>query len=92
MKKRILASLLSAVLAVGLLTACSGESEDSGKTAQDGSGSAVQKEEEELTKVTLNEVAHSIFYAPCMWQLKRGILKKRELNWILSAVLEPTKP
>ncbi len=54
MKKRILASLLSAVLAVGLLTACSGKSEDSGKTAQDGSGSAVQKEEEELTKVTLN--------------------------------------
>ena len=80
MKKRILASLLSAVLAVGLLTACSGESEDSGKTAQDGSGSAVQKEEEELTKVTLNEVAHSIFYAPMYVTIEEGYFEEEGIE------------
>lgn len=80
MKKRILASLLSAVLAVGLLTACSGESEDSGKTAQDGSGSAVQKEEEELTKVTLNEVAHSIFYAPMYVAIEEGYFEEEGIE------------
>ena len=80
MKKRILASLLSAVLAVGLLTACSGESEDSGKTEQDGSGSAVQKEEEELTKVTLNEVAHSIFYAPMYVAIEEGYFEEEGIE------------
>ena len=80
MKKRILASLLSAVLAVGLLTACSGESEDSGKTAQDGSGSAVQKEEAELTKVTLNEVAHSIFYAPMYVAIEEGYFEEEGIE------------
>lgn len=80
MKKRILASLLSSVLAVGLLTACSGESEDSGKTAQDGSGSAVQKEEEELTKVTLNEVAHSIFYAPMYVAIEEGYFEEEGIE------------
>ena len=72
MKKRILASLLSAVLAVGLLTACSGESEDS--------GSAVQKEEEELTKVTLNEVAHSIFYAPMYVAIEEGYFEEEGIE------------
>lgn len=80
MKKRILASLLSAVLAVGLLTACSGESEDSGKTAQDGSGSAVQKEANELTKVTLNEVAHSIFYAPMYVAIEEGYFEEEGIE------------
>ena len=80
MKKRILASLLSSVLAVGLLTACSSESEDSGKTAQDGSGSAVQKEEEELTKVTLNEVAHSIFYAPMYVAIEEGYFEEEGIE------------
>ena len=34
-------------------------------------------EEEKLTKITLNEVAHSIFYAPRMWQSKRDILQRK---------------
>ena len=72
MKKRILASLLSAVLAVGLLTACSGESE--------GSGSAVQKEANELTKVTLNEVAHSIFYAPMYVAIEEGYFEEEGIE------------
>lgn len=72
MKKRILASLLSAVLTVGLLTACSGESEGTGKTTSDDNSPAVQEDEKELTKVTLNEVAHSIFYAPMYVAIEEG--------------------
>ena len=37
------------------------------------------KEDTGLTKVTLNEVAHSIFYAP-MWPLKKVILRKKALT------------
>ena len=36
---------------------------------------AAKKDEAKLAKVTLNEVAHSIFYARSMWQSKRDILK-----------------
>ena len=36
------------------------------------------KSKEELTKVTLNEVAHSIFYG--MWQLKKSISQRK--GWI----------
>lgn len=34
-------------------------------------------EEEKLTKVTLNEVAHSIFMRRSMWQSKRDILQRK---------------
>lgn len=68
MKKRLLASFLSAVLCLSLLAGCSGGQEKEGGSASD-SGAAetetAEKEEKpELTKITLNEVAHSIFYAP----------------------------
>lgn len=80
MKKRILAALLSAVLTAGLLSACSGESEDTGKTAPDGNSSAVQEEETELTKVTLNEVAHSIFYAPMYVAIEEGYFEEEGID------------
>ena len=35
--------------------------------------------EEKLTKVTLNEVAHSIFYAPQYVAIEKDILKMRGL-------------
>ena len=76
MKKRILAALLSAVLTAGLLSACSGKSEDAGKAAPDGSSPSVQEEEPELTKVTLNEVAHSIFYAPMYVAIEEGYFEE----------------
>ena len=41
---------------------------------------AGKNEEKELTKVTLNEVAHSIFYAPSMWPLKKATSQKK--GWI----------
>lgn len=68
MKKRLLASLLSAVLGLSLLAGCSGGQDNNGGSAPDNgvaeTETAEKEEEPELTKITLNEVAHSIFYAP----------------------------
>ncbi len=68
MKKRLLASLLSAVLALSLLAGCSGWQDNNGGSASDNASTetdtAEKEEEPGLTKITLNEVAHSIFYAP----------------------------
>ncbi len=58
MKKRIFNILLTAVLSVSLLAGCSGGSDTT--------------EEKDLTKVTLNEVAHSIFYAPMYVAIEEG--------------------
>ena len=44
-------------------------------------------EREELKKVTLNEVAHSIFTRPSMWRLRKGTLWKRGSNWKWSLAL-----
>ena len=68
MKKRLLASLLSAVLGLSLLAGCSGGQDNNGGSVSDNGAAetemAEKEEEPELTKITLNEVAHSIFYAP----------------------------
>ena len=74
MKKRIIACALSVILALSLLAGCSqGTDNDSSSTSTadnessapaGGSEAAGTEEKKELTKVTLNEVAHSIFYAP----------------------------
>ena len=62
--KRFAGVRLAAVLACTGFTACGEEKE----------------KEQKLEKVTLNEVAHSIFYAPSMWRLKKDTLKMR--GWI----------
>ena len=61
MKKRILASFLVAALAAATLLACSSK-----ETAADAEADTKSTEnaKSETTKVVLNEVAHSIFYAP----------------------------
>ena len=66
MKKR-LTVFLASVLTVSLLGA---------GFAGCGKGKA---QESELTTVTLNEVAHSIFTLPSMWRLRKGILRRRAL-------------
>lgn len=61
MKKRLLALFLAAAMAVASLAACSSKDES------DATSTDTKKEEETLpesTKIILNEVAHSIFYAP----------------------------
>ena len=75
MKKRILAFFLCAVTAAGLLIGCAAGSGD--KT---GSGGKNGAEEEKLTKVTLNEVAHSIFYAPMYVAIEEGYFEEEGID------------
>ncbi|HIY29626.1 MAG TPA: ABC transporter substrate-binding protein [Candidatus Mediterraneibacter avicola] len=79
MKKRILASLLCAALTAGLLTACSDGADDKDSKKNNGDP-AVQEEEKELTKVTLNEVAHSIFYAPMYVAIEEGYFEEEGIE------------
>ncbi len=62
MKKRILALLCSAVLFLPALSGCAQTETADTKAPEE--TTAKQSDKPELTHVTLNEVAHSIFYAP----------------------------
>lgn len=66
MKKRLLALVVVAALSVTSLLACSSEEKptDSKKT----------------TKVVLNEVAHSIFYAPMYVAIEEGYFKEEGID------------
>ena len=44
-----------------------------------------------LTPVTLNEVAHSIFYAPQYAAIELGYFEGRELTWLLSTAKAPRR-
>ncbi len=68
MKKRILSLVLSAVLVAGALPCVSG---------------AKEQEQKELQKVTLNEVAHSIFYAPQYAAIELGYFEEEGIDLTL---------
>lgn len=74
MKKRLLACALAAVFTLALLAGCSRKSESPGPE------DAGQKEETGLTEVTLNEVAHSIFYAPMYAAVEEGYFAKEGID------------
>lgn len=78
MKKRILAALLAGALIAGLLSACSAP-EKSKTTANTTS----QSQEEELVSLTLNEVAHSIFYAPQYVAIENGYFAEEGIDLTL---------
>lgn len=70
MKKRIFACLTAGILSLTLLAGCA---QDTDKDSSKPEGTATdQTEEKELVKVTLNEVAHSIFYAPMYVAIEEG--------------------
>ena len=76
MKKRVFAVLLTAVMVVAALTACSGKKEAE-KTAENAAGDTKEEASDEgmlpaTTKVVLTEVAHSIFYAPMYVAIEEG--------------------
>ncbi len=58
---------LAAVLAVGMLAGCGSPGEGVGS-------------DEKLTPVTLNEVAHSIFYAPMYVAIEEGYFREEGLD------------
>ena len=70
MKKRITALLLLLTLSVTSLFACT--SADKSESASDKTAKTTSTKKQELTPVTLNEVAHSIFYAPMYVAIEKG--------------------
>ena len=78
MKKRLFCVLLATVFVVGLLSACTSK-DDTQKTA----GTAEEQKEEKPVSVTLNEVAHSIFYAPQYVAIEKGYFKDEGIDLTL---------
>nr|WP_294493434.1 ABC transporter substrate-binding protein [uncultured Mediterraneibacter sp.] len=78
MKKRIISFLTAGVLSLSLLAGCA--SEDASDAPSTDSASTEQEKEPELIKVTLNEVAHSIFYAPMYVAIEEGYFEEEGID------------
>lgn len=74
MKKRIITFMLIAAMAVSMLAGCSDNSKETA------SPSSEKGDETSLTKVTLNEVAHSIFYAPMYVAIEEGYFEEEGID------------
>ena len=72
MKKKVLSAFLVAALAASVLAGCAKE--------ETGSSESDKKEETRLTKVILNEVAHSIFYAPMYVAVEEDYFKDEGID------------
>lgn len=81
MKKRILACLSAAVLSLSLLAGCAQDTDK--ETTEPESTSEEKSEEKELIEVTLNEVAHSIFYAPMYVAIEEGYFEEEGIDLTL---------
>lgn len=83
MKKRLLGICLTVVMMFALAAGCSGtgesEDEEVRKTSA-GTSEASADQQKELTKVTLNEVAHSIFYAPMYVAIEEGYFEEEGIE------------
>ena len=75
MKKRIL-SLGMTLMLVGMLLSSAG----CGKKVKETVKEVEPKEEKEMEKVVLNEVAHSIFYAPKYVAIEKGYFKEEGID------------
>jgi len=71
-RNKVVALLLCCVLAFGMLAGC-------GKGTASGSADTNAK----MTKVTLNEVAHSIFYAPMYVAIEKGYFAEEGIELML---------
>ena len=85
MKKRLLAAVLVIALAVTTLLACSSKDEKTETTASSDETKEITdtKDKEvlkESTKVILNEVAHSIFYAPMYVAIEEGYFEEEGIE------------
>ncbi len=85
MKKRLIALLLTTALAGLTFTAC-GEKQTQEtakpeeKTEETTSSTAAPAPEKEMTDITLNEVAHSIFYAPMYVAIEEGYFEEENIR------------
>ena len=81
MKKRFLALFTSGVVSISLLAGCSGDTEQTEQKSEIENQTSVEEPEEKaLTKVTLNEVAHSIFYAPMYVAIEEGYFEDEGID------------
>lgn len=83
MKKRILAGLTAVVLCIPLFAGCSQKAETEAPAAENNTAEKEAEEpaaEPELTHVTLNEVAHSIFYAPMYVAIEEGYFEEEGID------------
>lgn len=85
MKKRIISLALIAVMSAMLLLACSSTEDEttSGSDAEkteEAVPDTVQKANPKPVKVVLNEVAHSIFYAPMYVAIEEGYFKEEGID------------
>ncbi|MCI8638938.1 MAG: ABC transporter substrate-binding protein [Coprococcus sp.] len=86
MKKRVIAALLASLLVAGLMSACTSKEENAApdvvkenpKTAEVDLSS-----NDESVPVTLNEVAHSIFYAPQYVAIEEGYFEEEGIDLTL---------
>lgn len=81
MAKKICALFCAAALCCGILAGCGGE--ETKETSSEISASADSSSEAELTPVTLNEVAHSIFYAPMYVAIENGYFEEEGIELTL---------
>lgn len=82
MKRRILAFTLMMALAVTSFTACASKDKKD-EPAEKAESSDSGKKEKTMTKVTLNEVAHSIFYAPMYIAIEEGYFEEEGIDLTL---------
>lgn len=75
MKKRLFTAMLAAVLALSALAGCSAGKKEDGTAAGQAGGSS-----KEPAKVVLNEVAHSIFYAPMYVAIEEGYFEEEGIQ------------
>lgn len=78
MKKRILAGLTAAIFCISLFVGCSQQTSTDSSAA--GDDAEETSEESELTQITLNEVAHSIFYAPMYVAIEEGYFEEEGID------------
>lgn len=72
-RKKAASLLLAALLIIGCLAGCGKQTNQEGSASADGS----------LKEVTLNEVAHSIFYAPMYVAIEEGYFKEEGIDLTL---------
>ena len=77
MKKRVLAYLSAAVLALSFTAGCASGTDPDSVPAKEAD---TDENKEEKVKVTLNEVAHSIFYAPMYVAIEEGYFDEEGID------------
>ena len=89
MKKKLISIILASALPVGLLSACGSDSSKDNDanskidTTETGSNTTKSDTSSAPVSVTLNEVAHSIFYAPMYVAIENGYFEEEGIDLTL---------